>query len=407
MNQQKKEVITVLIVSIFIRLMAFLIIFLALLGTNNSFLQGFNHWDSVNFLTICEHGGYALPELTYPDSIKLFAFYPALPVVYCGVAKILGTNILLAALLINTLFFLLLCKELSIYITREYTDKNLRAYIFLCFLFFPFSWFLQVNYTETLFLWLTLLSINLIHSKNIWLSHLAGFFVGFTRSTAFAAAVGNWIIYTKECFKKDRNITEPINKNLKYFSVYILKSTGFLSYGMGTVILLSYYQLTYGDWHLFFASQKDYYGRQVNLNFWQGWVTDLTTLTDKWFTVNNQHDYQSLGSENFIYYLSTQQSFNTVFLLYFPLILAFIGSAYLIYKKQYDKLAWSWLLLIMPIMTGETTSINRYLISSFPLLFAVFELTAKNNITKYIWLVFSVLLWILIALWFIKGFWIG
>jgi hypothetical protein len=238
--------------------------------------------------------------------------------------------------------------------------------------------------------------------------------VGFTRSTAFASAVGNWIIYTKEFFKKDSNIIDSIednrliyNKNLKDLSVYILKSAGFLSYGMGTVILLSYYQFIYGDWHLFFASQKDYYGRQINLNFWQSWLKDLTIPTDKWFTVNNQHDYQNLGSENFIYYLSTQQYFNTVFLLYFPLILAFIGSAYLIYKKHYDKLAWSWLLLIMPIMTGETTSINRYLISSFPLLFAVFELTAKNNITKYIWLVCSVLLWILIALWFAKGFWIG
>jgi hypothetical protein len=61
----------------------------------------------------------------------------------------------------------------------------------------------------------------------------------------------------------------------------------------------------------------------------------------------------------------------------------------------------------MPIMTGETTSINRYLISSFPLLFAVFELTAKNNIAKYMWLFFSILLWILVASWFAKGFWVG
>jgi hypothetical protein len=320
--------------------------------------------------------------------------------------------------LINTILFLLLCKELYTYIYREYEDKNLRHYIFLCFLFFPFSFFLQVNYTETLFLWLTLLSINLIYSKKVWLSHLAGFFAGFTRSTAFAAAVGNWIIYTKEFFKKDNGIIESIdnsvslnrysyNKTLREFLTYILKSAGFLSYGMGTVILLTYYQFTYGDWHLFFASQKDYYGRQINLNFWQNWLKDLTIPTDKWFTINNQHDYQNLGSENFVYYLATQQSFNTGFLLYFPLILAFIGSAYLIYKKQYDKLVWSWLLLIMPIMTGETTSINRYLISSFPLLFAVFELTAKNKITKYMWLIFSVLLWILVALWFAKGFWIG
>lgn len=417
MIQQKKDVITAIIAGIFIRLLAFLMIFIALLGTNNDFLQAFNHWDSVNYLTICEHGGYALPDLHYPDSIKLFAFYPALPVVYCGVSKIVGGNVLLAALLINTLFFLLLCKELYIYIHREYEDRRLRAYIFLCFLFFPFSWFLQINYTETLFLWLTLLSINLIHSKKVWLSHLAGFFAGFTRSTAFAAAVGNWIIYTKEFFKKENANTElnneitlnryTYNKTLKEFYAYILKSTGFLSYGMGTVILLSYYQLIYGDWHVFFASQKDFYGRQVNLNFWQGWLADLTTITDKWFTVNNQYGYERLGSENFIYYLATQQYFNTVFLLYFPLILAFIGSAYLIYKKQYDKLAWSWLLLIMPIMTGETTSINRYLISSFPLLFAVFELTTKNSIAKYIWLAFSILLWILIALWFAKGFWIG
>ena len=32
------------------------------------------------------------------------------------------------------------------------------------------------------------------------------------------------------------------------------------------------FQFTYGDWHLFFASQKDYYGRQINLHFWQGWL---------------------------------------------------------------------------------------------------------------------------------------
>jgi hypothetical protein len=61
----------------------------------------------------------------------------------------------------------------------------------------------------------------------------------------------------------------------------------------------------------------------------------------------------------------------------------------------------------MPIMTGESTSINRYLILSFPLLFAVFELAAKNKFTKYIWLGFSVLSWAVVASWFAKDYWVG
>lgn len=412
MIEQKKQLRTALIIGIFTRLMAFLVILVSALGTNTSFLEGFNHWDSVNYLSICEHGGYALPELSYPESIKLFAFYPALPVVYCMASNIFNDNVLLAALLVNTICFFLLCKELYVYLYREYKNESLRAYILICFLFFPFSWFLQVNYTETIFLWLTFLSINLIHSQKIWLSHLAGLFAGLTRSTAFATAVGNWIIYTKEFFTSEtvKNSTSPnkfYNKSFKEMTTYIINSIGFLSYGMGTVTLLTYFQFTYGDWHVFFKSQKEFYGRQTSLDFWQGWLKDLTTTSNKWFVHFNQNTYNYLGSENFLDDLITQQTFNTYFLLYFPLILAFIGSAYLVYKKQYDKLAWSWLILIMPIMTGETTSINRYLIGSFPLLFAVFEIIAKNRTAKIIWLVFSVLLWILVALWFSKGFWVG
>jgi hypothetical protein len=398
---------TALIVGFCIRLISFMVVFIALLGKTESFLEGFRHWDSWNYQSIGEHG-YALPGLPYPESIKLFAFYPALPIVYSSFANILKQNTLFVALFINTIFFLSLCRELYIYLYREYEDKNLCNYIFLCYLLFPFSWFLQVNYTETIFLWLTLLSINLIHIKKVWLSHLAGFFAGFTRSTAFATAVGNWIIYTRDFFKNEADTrTATFNKTWQDGTSYILKSMGFLSYGIGTLTLLAYFQFTYGDWHLFFASQKDYYGRQINLHFWQGWLKDLTITSDKWFTETNQYKFKVSGSENFVDYLVTLQTFNTWLLLYFPLILAFIGSAYLLYKKQYDKLAWSWPLLIMPIMTGETTSINRYLIVSFPLLFSVFELTAKNKITKLIWLVFSVLSWVLIGFWFSKGFWVG
>ncbi len=421
MIQQKKEVITALIVGFFIRLAAFLVVFIALSDTTISFLKGFHNWDSNNYLAICAHN-YASPDTPYPHSLRLYAFYPALPIVYCGLAKVLSANVLLVALCMNTVFFLLLCKELHTYIYREYEDKNLRAYIFLCYLFFPFSWFLQVNYTETLFLWLTLLSINLIYSKKIWLSHLSGFFAGFTRSTAFATAIGNWIIYTWKFFKTETShsdMTEVTGESISYEAIsshkktgkdiasYILNSLGFLSYGMGTLTLLAYFQFTFGNWNLFFESQKVYYGRQTSLHFWQGWLDDLTMSSTKWFTWNDIWKVKISGSDNFVDYLLTLQTFNTWFLLYFPLTLIFLGSAYLLYKKQYDKFVWSWLLLIMPIMTGESTSINRYLILSFPLLFAVFELAAKNKFTKYIWLGFSVLSWAVVASWFAKDYWVG
>ena len=421
MIQQKNEVITALIVGFFIRLAAFLVIVIALSDTTISFLQGFHNWDSKNYLAICAHN-YASPNTPYPHSLRLYAFYPALPIVYCGLAKGLSANVLLVALCINTLFFLLLCKELHTYIYREYEDKKLRAYIFLCFLFFPFSWFLQVNYTETLFLWLTLLSINLIYSKKIWLSHLSGFFAGFTRSTAFATAIGNWIIYTWKFFKTETShsdMTEVTGESISYEAIsshkktgkdiasYILNSIGFLSYGMGTLCLLAYFQFAFGNWNLFFESQKVYYGRQTSLHFWQGWLDDLTMSSTKWFTWNDIWKVKMSGSDNVVDHLLTLQTFNTWFLLYFPLTLIFLGSAYLLYKKQYDKFVWSWLLLIMPIMTGESTSINRYLILSFPLLFAVFELAAKNTVTKYAWLGFSVLAWAVVASWFAKDFWVG
>jgi hypothetical protein len=398
-------------ITLLIRLFAIVIVgvstlnIVSLKGRYFEFLRGFNNWDGMNYQSIC-FGGYQMDYLAYPENLKLYPFYPAIPSIYCNVSGFTGLDYMLAALIINTILFVLLSRELLKYLKNEYPgmeNEKTVSFLWLGFLVFPFSWFLQLNYTETLFIWLTLMSLNLLKSGKVWQSNLVGFFTGFTRSTAFGIALGNWIIFTKDYFTKVKR------KEIEFSPLYyIVNSIGFITYAIGTICLIVFFAIAYGNGNLFFISQREFYKRSITFDFYKLWIEDFFVKGDKWYIFWNKKI--SLENGNTLTILETwfkTQPINSGLMLHFPLFIILVGSLFLIYKKKFVELIWSWILLLMPAITGETTSFNRYLISSFPIVLAFLELISYNKYLKFIWLLFSIGLWILVGHLFARGFFMG
>ena len=124
-----------------------------------------------------------------------------------------------------------------------------------------------------------------------------------------------------------------------------------------------YLKLKVGDFFAF-ANNQASFGRHL--------VSPLKTL---WWDINNTLTFFQNGE-----WLKA-----TVFIL---ALLALAVSLYLL-SKYYKQLRFSYLLfagfsIFLPLCTGTTTSLGRYLLSAFPVFIAAS--LVKNRVFKYAWL---------------------
>lgn len=352
-----------------------------------------SNWDTENYKNIA-YNGYILDSLSFPESIKLGAFYPGLAILFyiCNILK-LPALIYFFNFFTYILFSYIFYRFISTKWNKGLQNVDLNNFLFCSFCLFPFSAFLHFNYTEIYFLTGAIWALDLILSKKIWKSQIPAIIIGFFRPTALPFGFLAWLLYSIETFKN------RINFNLKK---YILESFGFISYGIGTISLYIFDQLRYGNWKLFYDSQQFVYKKQSNLDFFNQIASEVMGNVEMWYNKNDK--YTDLISEfKFNFY---DRDFNLAFLIWFPFVVAFIGSIVLIYQKKYYWVIFSWGLLI-PTLLSNTVSFNRYLLTSFPLILAFNELFSRYKGSQYwLYMMYSIFFMIAIIL-FTHGFWVG
>lgn len=362
-----------------------------------SLAKAFTWWDGAIYADICATG-YSKEYETYPHNLIKYAFYPGLPIILCfakSLLSLIGIPINWFNLLIyvNTTLFLFMALSLFGFTTLLYKDKRLKHYVFWTYLLFPFSFFFHANYSEVLFMGLMFLGLILLYQKRVWLSHLVGLAIGAVRITSLPLGFLNWL-YLIVGFIKNKDFIESKTLN------FVWQSLGFLAYAVGTIALFAYFSLQFDNARLFFDSQRNYFQRQGSVTFYRQIWQDLKGRK-QWF--DNVDWQQRKDLYHFQFY---NANFNRWFLLYFPFAIASIGSCYLIAKKRWYELFFAWTLWFTP-MLSSTSSLNRYLLTSFPFIFAVSELAYRFVFTRLFLPIVYAAGFLLTLVLFTHGFWVG
>jgi hypothetical protein len=358
----------------------------------SKFLSGYYQYDGSQFREICQFG-YLDPSQPYPQNIQNFAFFPGEAWVNCA-GRAFHSVIALnewGAVIANSVLFVVLGMCLKLFLDTQYADIKLKKYLWLSFFFFPMSMFLHLNYSEIGFLIGTFLTFYFLEKQQWGSIAITGLISGFFRITALPLGLLGWLRLTYQYLTKKIAMT---------LAQYLIRSLAFASYGVGTVVTFGYYYWTYGDFWMYFRAQQTLFGRADYNNFFSRTWSDITGLKTYWDTLDWSHMIDQTG---FTFYTA---SFRYWAYLAIPLVIFVIGLVYLIVRKRYYWALVSLLFYLAPMITS-TNSINRYLLQSFPILFALFEIAYFNKYVRWVVMALWIVLFGLFLSLHMRGFWVA
>lgn len=328
------------------------------------------HWanfDGVHYITIAREG--------YLKTGFIQAFFPFYPIVINILNKIVG-DLIWSGLIISNFCFLL-----GLFFFQELMKlEKIKGMKFplLLLLLFPTSFYFGAYYSESLFFLLTILSFIFIYKKKwFWAAIFAGL-ASVTRLVGIFIGVSLVWEYFQKKVKKNKNNTPVLIKGL---FLGVLSVFGFLIY--------SWYLNKHFNDPFYFAQVQSAFGgsRQTNklILFHQVVWRYLKMLV----TIKNN---------NLLFYSISQEFFVSLAVLA-VLIWAWIKN----FKKSY--LIYSFFSFFLPTLTGNLSSMPRYVSLIFPIY--LFLAQIKNKKIKFLILFFSTILLIINTALFLRGFWVS
>ncbi len=369
----------------------------------NPILYAFYLQDGNSYQTICTNG-YQKKHVTEPKySIQYMAFLPGFSLLLCSVNWFPASidMIWYGGVLVNIILWFLLIFALKYFIDGYYRFHTQKYYIILFFLLFPTSFFFHLNYTETLFIPLCLFIWRMVDEKKIKQSALLGFLLGFVRITAIPFGFLMWIKYSINTYKE--NISKPI-LDIFWNKKYITESLTFVLYGFGALLTFAYFKYEFGNFNLFFESQKIFYGREISISSLFKTLKDISGLVENNYVYWDSFDFsKEVFHFNFHFY---DKSFRQISYYTLPFVFAVLATLLLWKKNRKFEIFYCWVMLILPMMS-DSNSINRYILQSFPFLFVVAESSSDNKYLRIPVIILTSLLFFLFLTLHALGFWVA
>ena len=148
-----------------------------------TFEQAFFKADALHYMNIAENGYTAVGESRY-----FIVFFPLFPWLTRAFSVLTLGNMVLAACLLNTILLALACMVMFRIGILDFDRASVhRAVQYL--LVFPVAFFWHNPYSESLFFFLSALSIYYARTHRWWQAGLAGFLCALTRATGVLCAV--------------------------------------------------------------------------------------------------------------------------------------------------------------------------------------------------------------------------
>lgn len=310
------------------------------------------YWDGSLYLQIVQ-GGYKYP---------LQAFFPGYPYFLKFLDLFLPFTIIYKVNIALSLFMLISLKKL---LTKlDLTDTQIK-YSLIGFLCFPTAFFLQANYTETLFILLSSLGLNYMFEKKEKMATLWGILLSFVKISSVVYSITFLFFLIKNWF---------FNKKIMHkHNLYLLTLVGITF--LGIIVYFSFLHFRYQDFFYFFKAQGEW-GRGSQI------VVPFTT------EIKSKFIFQRI----------------TEVLVFLFGIFLFIYS----FKKIPSELyLFSILNFLLPISTGTLLSINRLFLLCYPvLLYSLAKFSEKKVVYYSVVAIFLILQIIGLNL-YIKGHFIG
>ncbi len=310
-------------------------------------------WDSNWYMDIVKNG-YELREVA---SLSNIVFFPLYPFLIKMIAIMIGGNLILAGWIVSSIFLILACIILFHLVEKFHKEANPFLTVFLL-LIFPTAFFLNAVYTESLFLFLSLLAFYFCLDRKYFYAGIIGLLAALTRVTGlllFVPLVMQFFI--NEGFAKD---------------VY-KKSTALLLIPIGTGLFFLFHWIRFGDPLLFFEIESAW-GRSFHVN----------------------HDH-------FIFLTHAalaNMSFDIIYVVF-----GLTVATYLVYRKQYPYAFYMVSTIGVAVASGTLMSIGRYILVLFPIF--IVGASIKNDTSRYIWIIISSMLMALNTYLFVNWYWAG
>lgn len=317
------------------------------------------NFDGAHFLSIAINGytfdGRFLP--LYPLLIKLFSFpFSSETYIYTG-------------FLISNLFFLLSLILLYNLVKKEFSERLAKESV-IWLLIFPTSFFFVSVYSESLFLFLALLSFYFAQKRKWVFASIAGFLSGITRLTGILILPS--LIY--EFIKREKS------NHFKIFPLFLIPA------GLISFAVFCFYK--WGD-ALYFIKAHGSLGNSRSVDFI---ILPFQTIY-RYFKI-----FFSVPYTQYEFWIALLEL--SMFVL--VSILIYIG-----WKKKLNPslLIFSLLAFLLPTLSGTFSGLPRYVITIFPI-FIVMALI-KNRAFKIIYAPISLSLLVILLILFSRNYFVA
>lgn len=313
-------------------------VFLNIWGSSRTVTSVLSDWDGGWYISVARDGYQKPPYLSQAN----VAFFPLFPLLISLLAKT-GLSLEISAITITWISFVLaLCALYRFTLTRWGKRTAVLSSLFLCFN--PASIFLGMAYTESLFLFLSVMAIGLaLHKHFLWAALFAGLASG-TRSVGLIISI--LVIYLFVLHNLSSRIYS-LKASLSVVLATLFSLSGF--------ILFSWYLNSHtGDPLAFTSVQKFWWrgsgaaGLLNEARYFIGWIKEGATLPVFTFGLM----WLTLPISAFtLWVLAKKREFSLLF---------FVAGG-----------------VLLPLVTGTITSMNRYALILFPI-YCVFAVSLKK-----------------------------
>lgn len=364
MKLKNNKFFQLLIIAALSRLLFFIITYLYLDGVN--FPYSLCQWDCGWYLSIINKGYDNIPH-GYPyGNVANWSFFPLFPILVVGLKFILPFNSINIALILNNGLFVVFITVLYQYakpkIGEEKAFKGVAA-----FCFFPFTLYLSVPYSESVYLTLLFLGLTYIDKQKFVKAVLCGILLGITRNGGVFFVIIFIIHYISYLNK------EYLDKNLKLKKV-LNSVLAFLVFPVLFELYCLYLYNKTGDALAFVHIQRGY-GRVIG-------ISPIETI----ISIYQSPDPYAL------YCL-------------FAFLIGIFSSIWLIKKKMVGEGIFSFIPLILTLYTGNLSGMSRYsFLSVSVIIFFIYQYSIIQPLYYLFGIISMASMFIMVIYFWINGY---
>lgn len=361
---QYKKIIGIAIVSIFA---AFFIANIGFIIFENSFptLQIWNRWDTVHYLYLAQNGYCnfsCIPEVE-KFSIVFFPLYPLIVKIFSAFIK----NYLLSALFVSNICFIFLLYFFYKLLRKDFSEEiSFNSVLFLSI--FPTAYFFHIGYSESLFLFLTIMSIYYARREKWLIASVFGMLACLARINGIVLLP---VILVEYLLSKKFTLAK-IKADIANLIIIPIG---------GLVYLFINYRI-FGNPLQFTIFMKEHWYKYF------AWPWDGISTAIKSISWRDPRDWLMVGFAEPVFAIIAL----ILIILYFK-------------KIRFSYLVYSFLTLFLVTSTSFLISIPRYVLSIFPIFISLAILSKKHIFLYYLIIIIFLMLQSVFLIQFTRGQW--